>query len=474
MRTPSSLFGVTVPLLLALAAGCAARGKASASATSDATLAADADTDPDGKASSEATPVKPREAGPHAASQAHGGAGGAAAKEEPLAKPPEVPRYDPKIVREALDRTATPVDEQRPRLGLRLAVVDRGPNAPWLLAIVNRGTEPVRVVPDLRTLQLEVTPPPPPVDETKPARPQRAPKPVTCALPRELVPQEENTRLTQVLAPGEGLVDSFDPRLYCLPTQGKSPLVPEASVVVRLGWPEKTKPVWRKGKKELIVLEQTAPFLAHRDVPEGSLPEAPDAEPKAQEKPEPGEPPRSDSDAIKLLLAPEVSLGAGYGVEPPPDNESLGLQLARGSDARTEMEATVTVSLVNRSKKKERIFFRRELVSYEVSGPQGIVACQPGPDQRVPDRGSIATLRPGGRISATSRLIELCPEGTLRIPGLYLVHARFDSIDERDPNAPPMFSGRLVSHKPVAIRVRRGWGELPAQREPERVQIGTP
>lgn len=471
MRTPSSLLGVTVPLLLALAAGCAARGKASASAASDATLAADKDTDAEGK------PLKASDAGPHGASASHaqGGTGSASAKDEALVKPPEVPRYDPKAVREAIDRTATPVDEQRPRLGLRLAVVDQGPNAPWLLAIVNRGTEPVRVAPDLRTLQLEVTPPPPPSDDSKPKRPQRAPKPVTCALPRELVPQEENPRLTQVLAPGEGLVDSFDPRLYCLPTQGKSPLVPEASVVVRLGWPEKTKPVWRKGKRELIVLEQTEPFLAHRDVPEGSLPEAPDEEPAEPEgPPEPGEAPDSDSDAIKLLLAPAVSLGAAYGAEPPPDTEPLGLQLARGSDARTEMEATITVSLVNRSKKKERVFFRRELVSYEISGPQGIVACEPGPDSRAPDRGSIATLQPGGRISATSRLIELCPEGTLRIPGLYLVHARFDSIDERDPNAPPMFSGRLVSHKPVAIRVRRGWGELPAQREPERVQIGTP
>ena len=129
---------------------------------------------------------------------------------------------------------------------------------------------------------------------------------------------------------------------------------------------------------------------------------------------------------------------------------------------------------VNRSKKSERVFFRRELVSFEISGPQGLVECQPGPDNRAPDRGAIATLRPGGRISATSRLIELCPEGSLRIPGLYLVHARFDSVDSRDPNAPTAFSGRLVSQKPVAIRVRRGWGEMPAQREPERVQIGTP
>lgn len=465
MSITSRRLVVPLSLLLSLSSACAASGTASVNASGDAAEAAPAPT-----------------LAPKPSKHLAGGAGDASkhphadGEDAASASPPEPPRHDPKAVREAIDRTASPVDEQRPRLGLRLGVVDQGPDAPWLLVLVNRGTEPLRVAPDLRTLKLEVTPPPPAADPKRPARKPPEPKPVTCALPGELVPNEENPALSITLEPGEGIVDSFDPRLYCLSNKGKSPLVPDSTVVVRLGWPEKTKTLWRKGKRGQVVLEQSAPFLAQRNVPEGSLPEAPSVTLPSEKKVEPefGAAPHSDDNAIKHVLAPSVTLGSEYAPPPPPPVDQLDLVLARGSDARTEADATVTLSLVNRSKKKERVFFRRELVSFEISGPQGMVACQPGPDSRAPDRGAVATLKPGGRISATSRLIELCPEGSLRLPGLYLVSARFDSIYERDPQAPPAFSGRLVSHQPVAIRVRRGWGELPAQREPERIQIGTP
>jgi hypothetical protein len=466
MSITSRRLVVPLALLLSLASACAASGKASVSASSEATEVAPAP---------ELAP-KPSKHLAGGGAGGHGNGSGVAVEDTAHASPPEPPRHDPKAVRQAIDRTASPVDELRPRLGLRLGVVEQGPNAPWLLVLVNRGTEPLRLSADLRTLALEVTPPPPPTDPNKPARKPPEPKPVTCALPGELVPKEESASPSITLAPGEGIVDSFDPRLYCLSNKTKSPLVPDASVVVRLGWPERTKTVWRKGKRGSVVLEQSAPFLAQREVPEGSLPEAPAETPPGEKKVEPefGAAPRSDDNAIKLVLSPAVTLGAEYAPPPPPPADRLDLVLSRGSDARTEAEATVTLSLVNRSKKKERVFFRRELVSFEISGPQGMVACQPGPDARAPDRGAVSTLRPGGRISATSRLIELCPEGSLRLPGLYLVSARFDSIYERDPHAPPAFSGRLVSDQPVAIRVRRGWGELPAQREPERIQIGTP
>jgi hypothetical protein len=383
------------------------------------------------------------------------------------------PHYEPKLVREAVDRTAEAPDE-RARLGARLSIVDQGPDAPWLLAIVNRGTEPIRVVPDLRTLSLTVTAPKPEPEPGKKAKPTREPKPVTCALPRGLSPNEEDTTLSTLLEPGEGLVDSFDPRLYCLSIAGKSPLVPGASVVARLGWAEKTKTVWKKGKREQVVLEQSAPFLVRRVVPEGALATA--APEPVHQAPAPGAPPHSDADGIKQLIAQSISLGSEYAPRPaPPDPEPLGLLLTRGSDASTERDATISVSLVNRGKKPERVFFRRELVSFEISGPSGVVSCEPGPDNRSPDRSSVRMLRPGGRISATSRLIELCPQGALRRPGLYLVHGRFQGIGgASDPQAPPAFAGRLVSREPVQIRVRRGWGPLPPQREPERVRVGTP
>ena len=148
--------------------------------------------------------------------------------------------------------------------------------------------------------------------------------------------------------------------------------------------------------------------------------------------------------------------------------------LTRGSDASTERDATISVSLVNHSKKAERVLFRRESLTFEVSGPDGLIACEPGPDNRAPDRSNITLLKPGRRLSSVSRLIELCPQGAMRRPGLYLVHARYDGLKDGDSDRPPTFSGRVVSREPVAIRVRRGWGEMPAQRQPERVRVGTP
>jgi hypothetical protein len=450
-----------------LLGGCAGSTRVSASDSGDGTSEAAASKTPVGEDAKPAAEVA-------AKTVTTPKPGSSAAEAASHAEPAPAPHYDPKLVRDALDKTASAPDE-RARLGARLALVDQGPDAPWLLAIVNRGTEPVRVTPDLRTLSLSITPPKPEVDPAKKAKPAREPKPVSCVLPRELTPSEEEAALETVLQPGEGLVDSFDPRLYCLGITGKSPLVPGAHVVARLGWPEKTKSVWKKGKREQVVLEQTAPFVVRRVVTEGSLPAAA-PEPPAPSPEGASAAPRSDADGIKQLLSASITLGSEYAPRPPaPDPQPLALVLTRGSDARTERDATISVSIVNRSKKVQRVFFRRELVSFEISGPSGVVTCEPGPDLRAPDRSSVSTLKPGGRVSATSRLIELCPEGALRRPGLYLVHGRFQGIGgAADPQAPSAFEGRLVSHEAVQIRVRRGWGPLPPQREPERVRVGAP
>src|SRR5688500_15257770 len=65
-----------------------------------------------------------------------------AASAVPKATPPEPPPPDPLLVKKAIDVSAEEPADGRTRLGLRLAVVARGPAEPWLLAVVNRGTEP--------------------------------------------------------------------------------------------------------------------------------------------------------------------------------------------------------------------------------------------------------------------------------------------------------------------------------------------
>jgi len=394
---------------------------------------------------------------------------------------PPAPAHDPNLVRQALDLSAAGPGDGRARLGLRLAVVEQGPDRPWLVAVVNRGTAPARVVFDLRTLSLEVTPklPEPLASQKKRAQP-KPPKPIVCALPRDVVPKSEQRDLETELLPGEALVDSFDPRLYCMPQKGVSPLTPGATVVARLGWSEATRKVWRKGKADRVVLEQRAPFIARApgDVPAMPSPGAQPA-PRRREPavPPEGSAPDSDRFGVKILEAPSLSLGDAYD-EPPAESEPeserrapLAL-LASGSDASTERDATVTVTLLNRSDEAYDVHFRREFVSFELSGPSGFVSCEPGPDDRAPDRALFSRLVPGRRLAAKSRLIELCPPGALRAPGLYLVHARFDAAPGGSSAQKP-FWGRVVSRKPATVRVRKGWGELSAQHAPLRVRVGS-
>src|SRR5688500_5183230 len=84
----------------------------------------------------------------------------AASSAAPQAPPLEPAPPDPLLVKKAIDVSAEEPADGRTRLGLRLAVVARGPAEPWLLAVVNRGTEPAHVLFDLRLLSLEISPPP--------------------------------------------------------------------------------------------------------------------------------------------------------------------------------------------------------------------------------------------------------------------------------------------------------------------------
>src|SRR5688500_16705585 len=118
------------------------------------------------------------------ASAAAGGTGTVSAEGAPAPEPSR-PAYDPELVRAAIDRTSAPADA-RERLGLRLAIVEQGPDAPWLVAVVNRGSEPLHVLFDLRTLSLEVQPKAPEQDSTsKTKRAAKPPKPIVCGLPKD-------------------------------------------------------------------------------------------------------------------------------------------------------------------------------------------------------------------------------------------------------------------------------------------------
>ena len=351
-------------------------------------------------------------------------------------------------------------------LGLRFEVLEQGPELPWAFAVVNRGTEAALVDFDARLLTLEILPPvPEPEANAKPSKAVKAkkpPKPVLCRLPADVIPSSVDPALAIKLEPGEGLVLNFDPRLYCF---GKSPapLVEGAQVSARFGWSPKLKVTWKGGKREEQLAVQKEPFVAEPVEARGSLPGADEAGERR----------------IKELSGTPFTLGSNFtsagkppaqaAAAPPP-----GLELSvSGSDAQDEGMVTATTTITNRGPRRQDVYFRRELITYEVSGPDGVFQCDPKPDRRSPaDRSQVQTLRPGGKFSAVSRLIEMCPAHTFARPGLYLVHARFDAADPATDLGYNAFMGRLVSAKPALVRVRRGELPFTPLSGAQRVRVG--
>jgi hypothetical protein len=315
---------------------------------------------------------------------------------------------------------------------LELRVSERGPGRPWSMSVVNTGETPALLAADPRLLRLEVQVP-------------GRKRPETCQLPGDLFPHRTDKRTLLVLEPGEGVAQSFDPRLYCFAAGGQWQLVPGALITPRFGWPQKQKTVWRQGKRVEEPVRQAAPFAV-------------------QAVPEKGKRP-NDETGVKELSGQPFALKSEYAewsrtrleADRKADEQSpLELRMVQGSDAHAERTATVRLTLKNRGKHTETVYFRRELVSFEVMRPDGLVTCDPQPDSRSPDRQAFARLRPGGSITVTSRLVELCPTGTFGSPGLYLIHARFDAADDGGEWKLDAFVGRVVSREPATVRIRTG------------------
>jgi hypothetical protein len=379
----------------------------------------------------------------------------AAATDAAVAPTAEQPDSPPPVVDPAVANALVNKSGEGPSaapLGLRFEIVELGAELPWAFAIVNRGTEAAVVDFDARLLTLEIKPPvPAPVtDKAGRVKPAKPVKPVLCRLPADVVPGSVDAALAIKLEPGEGLVQNFDPRLYCL---GKAPwpLVEGATVSPRFGWAPKLKVSWKAGKREEKPGVQSEPFVAEPSEADGSLPGAETSD--------------TSERRIKELSGTPLQLGSDFGgpLPPPPGAAAPppGLELSlSGGDAANEGAVTATTTITNRGKRKQDLYFRRELVTYEVSGPDGVFQCDPEPDKRSPaDRSAVQTLGPGGKLSAVSRLIEMCPAHTFARPGLYLVHARFDAADPATDLGFKAFMGRLVSKKPALVRVRQG--ELP-------------
>jgi hypothetical protein len=363
-------------------------------------------------------------------------------------EPPPLP--DPALVKALVEKTgeSAPTDN---RLHLRLEVSPRPAGELWLVAVVNRGTESARVSLDMRRLSLTLTPP---EEEKKPTtRFRKKPTPIVCRLPEGFGGQVANEE-PRTLEPGEGLVQTFDPRLYCISSGGDSRLATGQTVTPKLGYPPKPpRVVWKQGKKTEEPAQQVAPFIAEPTALPAELDAATDPRLKELVAPD-------------LLITPEMTDAEA---EEDP-SQPLQLRLVHGSDATNELGATAVVQV--KARKKTPLYFRRELVSYIVHGPDGIRGCDPQPDDRAPDRQAYSLLGAGQSLSATSMLAELCPKYTFGRPGLYLVSARLDAERTGAEFGLSAFTGRLESGRQALVRIRVG--DLPALPPPEplRVRLG--
>jgi hypothetical protein len=345
----------------------------------------------------------------------------------------------------------TPAESDR---GLRLDVSEEGPGLPWRMSIVNRGHERSLLVADPSLLWFEVRVP-------GKRRTQ------TCRLPHGLFPSRPADSAKVVLRPGEGVVHSFDPRLYCFASGGQWRLVPGAFVTPHFGWPEKKKKLWRHGRliKE-PAKKQSAPFVAGPPPQRHHAHDEDDAAHSVKEL-------EAEPFALRSTYAEWSSTRIGKDTEDAPTGP-LELTISRGSDASRERTATIAVRLKNRSKHGVHFFLRRELVSFEVMGPEGLETCDPQPDARAPDRQAFLYLRAGHSMTIYSRLVELCPRGTFAQPGLYLVHARYDATSSGARFGLHAFVGRVVSRQPGSIRIRHGAHPFMMKRRMRAVRFVTP
>jgi hypothetical protein len=363
--------------------------------------------------------------------------------------------------------------------GLTIRVRESGPTLPWLLRIVNEGDTPVDLVADTRLLWFEVKLP-------------GQKKATTCKLPDALGPGAPEKRLKVTLEPGEGVQDLFDPRLYCFASGDQKLLVPDAEITPHFGWAAAPpKKVWKGGKRVEEPTLQQPPFVAEgRPEPLPDSAEAVDetaaAKPtktvkrNAQLEKKKAELAKKKAElearakvSDKELIGAPFALRSEYAAwsrrtnpNPPADpadpakpsepKPPLALSLVQGSDVRAEHNATVQLTLQNQSSESTHVYFRRELVTFEVTGPKGVTLCNATPDTRAPSREAFVKLTSGAKRAYVSRLAELCPRGTFATPGLYLVYARFDATAAGRDVGLNAFTGPVVSEIPAAVRIRVG------------------
>lgn len=343
---------------------------------------------------------------------------------------------------------------------LTLAVSEDGPNQPWTVTLANGGAEPIGFIADPGLLWFEVT---------LPGRPTQ-----NCVLPEPLRPTSMQRKSVLILKPGEQYSRRLDPRFFCFAELGQVLLVPGAKVTPHFGWPREAMPSKsRAGARKKAAANPAGsaradqpPFVAWRASAVASSEQAPPAPPPGGEEPVDGDtepsaaaPWRMPLEGLKSLQGAALELSPAYSVWSRADHRQpardIELVMLAGSDADDERSAAITFGVLNTLDRQQQIFVRRELLSYEVQGPDGFFEC-PGSEVGSPDFASFSTLPPHGAERAVVRLIEVCPRRSFARPGLYEVHARLNAKWSGQELGIDAFVGEIEASRPAFVRVRSG------------------
>jgi hypothetical protein len=344
---------------------------------------------------------------------------------------------------------------------LTLTVTEDGPNQPWTVTLANTGSAPLGFIADPGLLWFDVT---------LPGRPTQS-----CRLPEPLRPSSMQRKSVLVLAPGEQYSRRFDPRFFCFAELGQILLVPRAKVTPSFGWPRepiagaKLKP--RATSKRAVrtaaaSAAEAGPFVAWRLTgATANLPQPPPGPAQREESDDPesaasapGPAWRMPTEGVSSVQGATLELSDAYSSwigSTRRDPRDMELVMLAGSDAEDERNATISFGVVNSLDRPQQIFVRRELLEYDVQGPDGYFEC-PSSDVGSPDFASFATLSPHDAERAVVRLLEVCPRRSFARPGMYEVRARFVARWSGHDLGLDAFVGQLETPRPAFVRVRSG------------------
>lgn len=371
----------------------------------------------------------------------------------------EEPPPEAALARQALHESKVPQNH----LSLAMAVSERASDLPWVMTIENRSQAPILLAAIPSLLRLKLTAPPKKEEES--SAPQKSTTKndkdadeVICQtgkLPKSLSEQE-----TLTLQPGELIFHAFDPRQLC---GGEKGLQEGWTAELSYGFPMQTRKRWKGGKLVEEEIEQKAPFAATRAPSDGDemLPlKFVEAEPFVLGRTYPlsqvsalPEQPESSAEAPDSGDDHAARGHAGLRTPPPPP---LRLELENLGASKNPELRLVKLRVRNVSKKSIKIFLRRELITYEVVGPEGSATCAMQPSNRAPDSSQFSTLAPGSSRYFPTRLAEACPPDTWDTPGLYSVSARLNATASGEKHGFRAFTGTATTESPAQLTVTGG------------------